>query len=130
MREIPWSNEYEIKEGELAKFKCDGDFIVYTRNRVTYVKTDTGCFFREEPRFTHDCPDCSFLGNLTSEEKEYVVFDAYHCMQGGFPTVIARYGDQPENYTSGKGMPNLDLKLIERLFSKEITFIEQSNQEE
>lgn len=47
------------------------------------------------PRFQHDCDNCIYLG----QHEEY---DLYYCTQGGdWPTVIARYGDEGSEYTSG-----------------------------
>lgn len=49
----------------------------------------------DKPRYTHDCEKCMYLGNF---EK----YDLYWCMQGvNIPTVIARYGDEGSEYTSG-----------------------------
>lgn len=47
----------------------------------------------ETPKFKHNCPCCTFLGN-------YKEFDLYHCEQVGIPTVIARYGENGD-YCSG-----------------------------
>lgn len=47
------------------------------------------------PIFKHDCPQCVFLG--TWEGKE----DLYFCPQVHVPTVLARYGNKPEEYESG-----------------------------
>ena len=47
-----------------------------------------------KPRYQHDCDNCRYLG-------EYNEYDLYYCPQGGYPTVLARYGNQGEEYTSG-----------------------------
>lgn len=47
-----------------------------------------------KPKYQHDCDNCVFLG----QHSEY---DLYYCPQGGHPTVIARYGNKGEEYTSG-----------------------------
>ena len=48
-----------------------------------------------EPIFSHDCDCCTFLGTFKNH-------DLYHCFQGGIrPTVIARYGNDGPDYTSG-----------------------------
>lgn len=60
----------------------------------------------ETPLYQHDCTRCTFLGRFhyahpayTREPKEV---DLYHCTQGGHvPTVIARYSDEPGDYSSG-----------------------------
>ncbi len=47
----------------------------------------------EQPRFQHDCDDCTFLGRFED-------YDLYHCDLGVCPTVIARFGDEGPQYTS------------------------------
>lgn len=57
------------------------------------------------PRFTHDCKRCTFLGRHLED-------DLYFCEQDvGGPTVIARHGNAPRDYTSGLGLAGLDLVL-------------------
>jgi hypothetical protein len=47
------------------------------------------------PRYVHDCKSCVFLGCFGE-------YDLYYCPQGGkIPTVVARYGDKPPQYSSG-----------------------------
>ena len=50
----------------------------------------------EKPRYEHDCSSCYFLG-------QYEEYDLYYCDQTflNFPTVIARFGDDGPDYTSG-----------------------------
>lgn len=51
----------------------------------------------DEPQYQHDCDECTFLG-------QYGNYDLYFCTQGGgyrSPTVIARYGNDGPEYTSG-----------------------------
>jgi hypothetical protein len=51
-----------------------------------------------QPRFAHDgCPECRFLGHQDADH------DAYYCLQPavGIPTIILRYGDEPDAYVSG-----------------------------
>ena len=48
-------------------------------------------------KFKHDCPHCTSLGEFNGH-------DLYHCRQIGIPTVIARYGDEGKEYTSGMGL--------------------------
>lgn len=45
-------------------------------------------------RFAHDCSECVALG-------EYAEYDLYFCKQGGSPTVIARFGNEDGDYSSG-----------------------------
>ena len=44
-------------------------------------------------RYQNDCCKCVPLG-------EYLTYDLYCCPQNGWPTVIARYEDEPSGYTS------------------------------
>lgn len=56
-------------------------------------KIDIGKYaFRTQPKFTHDCDACTFLGT-------YDGIDLYFCP--GEPTIIARYGDDGPEYSSG-----------------------------
>jgi len=49
--------------------------------------------------YEHDgCRGCISLGNLRDGDKWY---DLYYCPQNGIPTVIARFGNSPEQYMSG-----------------------------
>ena len=45
-------------------------------------------------KYEHDCDTCIHLGG----DDEY---DFYYCHQAGLHTVIARYGNSGESYTSG-----------------------------
>jgi hypothetical protein len=45
-------------------------------------------------RFTHDCDNCEFLGQFNE-------YDLYYCEDAFEPTVVARYGDDGPEYTSG-----------------------------
>lgn len=51
------------------------------------------------PHFTHDCPKCIFLGSYSDEHYEKA--DLYWCQQIGTPTVIARFGSDGPDYSSG-----------------------------
>lgn len=46
------------------------------------------------PTYIHDCRCCTYLGKHNG-------MDLYYCPQGGFPTVIARYGNDGPDYLSG-----------------------------
>lgn len=57
-------------------------------------------FFGQMPQFRHNCEPCVFLGRYRVHGNDY---DLYYC---GPPTraratVIARYGNDPESYSSG-----------------------------
>ena len=57
-----------------------------------------------KPRFTHDCENCLFLGTYSAGNRYYDLY--YHpsrgvCDKGIDSTVIARYGEEGYNYSSG-----------------------------
>jgi len=54
------------------------------------------------PHYTHDCEHCTFLGTVRVSEK---VFDLYHC---GISTVLARYGNDGPDYSSGLAFATFD----------------------
>ena len=57
--------------------------------------------------YEHDCDQCVPLG-------EHGDRDLYWCNQGGpLPTVLARFGDRPEDYTSGMALAQVDTHLAE-----------------
>lgn len=57
--------------------------------------------------FVHDCKNCTPLGQHDGH-------DLYHCLQGGdMPTLIARYGNHGEQYTSGLAFADRDPCLAE-----------------
>lgn len=48
-----------------------------------------------EPIFEHDCDSCKYMGT-------HMDHDMYFCPQGGlYPTVVARFGHEPDEYLSG-----------------------------
>lgn len=49
-----------------------------------------------QPLFRHDCDKCDFLGRYSENNS---VYDLYFCSTT--PTVIARYGNDGAEYTSG-----------------------------
>ena len=57
----------------------------------------------EEPQFEHDCDKCLFLGRHEETDPMWAKqYDLYYCANGGMPdTVIARFGDDGPEYTSG-----------------------------
>lgn len=51
-------------------------------------------------KYKHDCDCCNFLGH-------YEEHDLYYCSQdGGIPTVIARWGNDGHDYSSGLSFVN------------------------
>lgn len=60
-------------------------------------------------RYAHNCNQCVFLGF----HNEY---DLYYCPQDGdIPTVLARFGNESEEYQSGFGMALPALTEAERI---------------
>jgi len=58
------------------------------------------------PRFTHDCDRCTFIGRVGDR-------DIYTCDQGGaVNTVVARWGDEGQEYESGAVVLAGDLRII------------------
>lgn len=67
----------------------------------------------ETPTYEHDRECCRFLGTwhvppgtmvpYTTGPKPFVggPYDLYWCDAQGYPTVLARYSDEPSEYTSG-----------------------------
>lgn len=51
-----------------------------------------------KPAFTHDCDHCKFIGHLLDH-------DIYVCPQSGYPTIVARFGSDGPEYTSGRRLP-------------------------
>lgn len=70
------------------------------------------------PRYTHDCDHCTFLGTWFGKEHEgdkyfhYYDLYAHHSSQAG-NTIIARFGDDGPDYTSGLCFKNLNKALGE-----------------
>ena len=50
--------------------------------------------YQDSPVWEHDCNECIFLGL-------YLSHDLYYCKKGPGPTLIARWGDEGSEYTSG-----------------------------
>lgn len=59
------------------------------------------------PQYEHDCSHCTFLGRHNGH-------DLYHCVQGGYmPTIVARYGNDGSEYTSGFEFAQFNPNLAE-----------------
>lgn len=58
-----------------------------------------------EGRYEHDCLNCVFLG--ISNQRGEDPIDMYYCDQHKMPTVIARFGSRPDDYTSGMALANM-----------------------
>lgn len=66
----------------------------------TYWRGDNTPGCNCEPRFRNDCEVCVFLGR----DGEH---DLYFCeVSPIMPTVLARFSDEPEDYTSGLALAN------------------------
>ena len=74
---------------------------------------------RDTPRYTHDCTNCTFLG----QHKE---FDLYVCAVGkNITTVIARYSSDGPDYVSGLSFAvNYRMGMFKR--SKDISALEKA----
>ena len=55
--------------------------------------------------YEHDCPHCIFLGAFESEER---MFDLYYHDMDNNRTVLARYGNDGQDYESGLQMATKD----------------------
>lgn len=53
-----------------------------------------------QPTHTHDCNDCIYLSTVVSHDRLNRVADLYTCGKDESQTVIARYSDEPQDYTS------------------------------
>lgn len=51
------------------------------------------------PLYEHDCDRCVFLGTAVWQHR---LCDWYVCPQGGWPTVVRRYSDEPSGYDSSE----------------------------
>jgi len=58
------------------------------------------------PLFAHDCDNCTFLSSFNSH-------DLYYCKSEHETTVIARYGNNGDEYKSGMvfAEPHLNIEL-------------------
>ena len=59
----------------------------------------------DEPRYKHDCESCVFLGQRDAHDLYFC--DCVH------PTVLARYSDRGEDYTSGLPLVGIAPPLTE-----------------
>ena len=67
------------------------------------------------PKYQHDCENCIYLGlhTVESEDEEghtfYIAYDLYICLNkddSGFPSLVARYGDEGWEYLSSPALAN------------------------
>lgn len=63
-----------------------------------------------KPMYKHDCKECIFLGNyiggVFTDSTEMDIYDLYyHASQ---KTVVARYGNEPDEYQSGMNFARPD----------------------
>jgi hypothetical protein len=72
-------------------------------------------------KYPHDCKRCTSLGTFETGGVEY---DLYFCNNGSWesPTVIARYGSEPNEYMSGLGHTEPALK---EALVRAVRFIEE-----
>jgi hypothetical protein len=52
------------------------------------------------PKYKHDCTECKFLGTGKKYGLVFSDIDFYICGGNGLRTLIARYGDNGDEYTS------------------------------
>jgi hypothetical protein len=94
-------DRYTIEiEGFVEAASCCGNC------RRFVSKVQRFCSECMRPQFTHDCDRCVFLGR-------YQECDLYFCKGVGFPTVLARWGSEGPEYTSGLGLAHADHRLGE-----------------
>lgn len=74
---------------------------------------------KDKPKHKHDCKECLFLG--CSDEH-----DLYYC-NNIHPTVIARYGDNGEDYVSGIFIAALNKHLTKALLIAKQMNLDVSN---
>jgi hypothetical protein len=62
----------------------------------------------DDPRYAHNCAKCLYLGH-------YAESDLYFCTAQviGIPTVLARFGNEPEVYVSGLALAEKVPELAE-----------------
>jgi len=92
--------EIDISKNKIHQFSCDGGFkVLVVDGKVTIFATGY-CFGSDEnePTYQHDCEKCIFLGWEWDHIKNKRV-DLYYC--DNEPTLVARFSDSPEDYTSG-----------------------------
>lgn len=82
----------------------DGDALTVADD---YLASGTVTCKCDEPRYTHDCLHCQYLGRFDAT-------DLYFCDQGGgSPTVIARHSSEGSDYKSGLHHAIVDYHLAE-----------------
>lgn len=104
IREWLWKgvNFEDRKAGKDALDPVRGKGSIYL-HRVVVSYYDPEGDMSEDPLFTHDCNNCKFLGTYCCPDN-LKWCDLYFCVQlAGMPTVIARFGNEGSNYSSGIG---------------------------
>ncbi len=78
----------------------------------------------KKPRFTHDCEHCKYLGHWSFLG---TYFDLYFCKRGNDPTVIARYGSEGHEYTSGLNLTGGPQSLLEAKYrAKQFGYLKEA----
>ena len=85
--------ELKVQKNKVTTVQIDGTVsILYTDNGVVIYHGDNFIEHTPKPLYKHDCDCCIFLGNFDDYQ------DGYYCPAE--KVVIARYGDQGQEYTS------------------------------
>lgn len=67
---------------------------------IKYLRNLLGRAFGRGPRWRHHgCHRCVFLGR--HKDRGLGPVDLYYCPQTAVPTLMARHGDEPDQYSSG-----------------------------
>jgi hypothetical protein len=100
-RTVSWDDRGRRIAGKVVQLMGDHvvvmvgrDKYIVNRDVVTVAPSIRVAGQAEGPRYQHDCDKCAFLGQDAN-------YDLYFCSQGSLPTVIARYGDDAQEYMSG-----------------------------
>lgn len=113
----------EVKKNEVKEFRADGHFSVLYANNKVYICSDDNfdsLLSSNEKHYKHDCSRCIFLGSWINNNK----FDLYFCSQNGLPTVIARYGNKPQDYHSGLNMTGIKPLEVAKKIAKDFKLID------
>lgn len=96
-------------EGQIVKIlKKDKTMELIVDDSSKLIETNT-------PIYNHDCPKCLLVaGNKTIEDKDLTIkkYDLYFCGNAYEDfTLLARYGNNPEDYSSGKAFIGLNIPI-------------------
>lgn len=103
---LKFFHQHFCKHGSSPVFADIADLnAAYNEHTETLKAFEGQVVPKEKPVFVHDCQHCTFLGHYYSNlynGQFGSIADLYHCVQGGrLPTVIARFGNEGDQYLSG-----------------------------